>query len=502
MMSKYYLKRETQRKLKAFQEYRLSNFAWSASLVIAILFLFNGYDLFERTVHIPFLACAGIYLIFGLLQLLVSVKIKKDVLEAGAIQTSTRIFGFSLIIALLTGNIFVAIAALDMIKKGKTIEYTLSIYMALTNFCIIMISALNIFKPYVADLFVLGMGILLVISIIHVLTMILISSFVKNGTVDRRLLPLAYLLIFTSFTGNVFSLLLGFTLLSKIKNGNKEVPVTWIDILRRLFRNSMAALGLLFITVLLSVSICSYFTFEYTLAIENNYSTLLLPPSLEYPFGTDDFGRCVFSRIVFGGRISLLVGIISTLIPVLAGGGLGALSGYYGKYVDNFIMRALDILYAVPGMLLAIAIVAAFGANTTNLIIALSIGYIPTYARTMRATVLSVSNFEFIEAARACGAKDHIIIFKHIIPNSLAPIIVKATLTIGVAVISTSSLSYLGLGVEPHIPEWGNILKIGSEYLESKSYLAVYPGLAIIMMVLSFNFFGDGLRDALDPKLK
>lgn len=496
------MKRETKRKLKAFQEYKLSNFAWSSSLVISILFLFNGYDLFERTVHMPFLTFAGIYLLFGLLQRLVSVKIKKDVLEGHAIKTSTRIFGFSLIVALLTGNIFVAIAALDMIKKEKSIEYTLAIYMALTNFCIICISALNVFKPYVSDLFLLGMGILIGISILHILSMFMISIFVKNGAVDRRLAPLAYLLILTSITGNIFSLLLGFTLLSKIKNGNKEILVTWIDILRRLFRNSMAVLGLLFITVLLSISICSYFTFEYTLAIENNYSTLLLPPSLEYPFGTDDFGRCVFTRIVFGGRISLLVGFISTLIPVLAGGCLGALSGYYGKYIDNFIMRALDILYAVPGMLLAIAIVAAFGANTTNLILALSIGYIPTYARTMRATVLSVSNYEFIEAARACGAKDHIIIFKHIIPNSLAPIIVKATLTIGVAVISTSSLSYLGLGVEPHIPEWGNILKIGSDYLESKSYLAVYPGLAIIMMVLSFNFFGDGLRDALDPKLK
>ncbi|MFP3389609.1 ABC transporter permease [Brevibacillus sp. SIMBA_040] len=501
-MRTHYEKRATKRKLKAFQEYKLSNFAASASIVLAILFGFSGYDLFERTVSTPFLVLAGIYLLFGMLQLLVSAKIRSDILQRNTIQATTRIFGFSLIIALLTGNIFVAIAALDIIKKEKSIEYMLAIYMALTNFCIILISALNLFKPYVADLFLLGMGILLSVSILHIAAMILIGLFLKNGGVSRNLLPLAYLLILTAVTGNVFSLLLGLMLLHKIKHGNKEVLVTWVDIVRRLFRNAMAVLGLLFITVLLSLSICSYFTFEYSLAVENNYSTLLLSPSLEYPFGTDDFGRCVFSRIVFGGRISLLVGILTTLIPVIIGGLLGTISGFYGKYVDNFIMRALDILYAVPGMLLAIAIVAAFGANTTNLIIALSIGYIPTYARTMRATVLSVSNFEFIEAARACGAKDHAIIFKHIIPNSLAPIIVKATLTIGIAVISTSSLSYLGLGVEPHIPEWGNILKIGSAYLESKSYLAVYPGIAIILMVLSFNFFGDGLRDALDPKLK
>ena len=169
---------------------------------------------------------------------------------------------------------------------------------------------------------------------------------------------------------------------------------------------------------------------------------------------------------------------------------------------DNIIMRLLDVLYAVPGILLAIAIVAAFGTSTFNLIMALSIGPIPTYARTVRASVLGLANSEFVEAAKACGAKDHIIIFKHIIPNSMAPIIVRATLSIGGAVLSTSSLSYLGLGVEPHVPEWGNILKAGSTYLETNPYLAIYPGLAIILLVLAFNYMGVGLRDALDPKLK
>lgn len=355
-MRTHYEKRATKRKLKAFQEYKLSNFAASVSIVLAILFGLSGYDLFERTVSIPFLVLAGIYLLFGILQLLVSAKIRSDIIQRNTIQATTRIFGFSLIIALLTGNIFVAIAALDIIKKEKSIEYMLSIYMALTNICIILISALNLFKPYVADLFILGMGILLSVSVLHIVAMILIGLFVKNGDVSRILLPLAYLLILTAATGNVFSLLLGLMLLHKIRHGNKEVLVTWVDIVRRLFRNAMAALGLLFITVLLSLSICSYFTFEYSLAVENNYSTLLLSPSLEYPFGTDDFGRCVFSRIVFGGRISLLVGILTTLIPVIIGGLLGTVSGFYGKYVDNFIMRALDILYAVPGMLLAIAI--------------------------------------------------------------------------------------------------------------------------------------------------
>lgn len=164
-------------------------------------------------------------------------------------------------------------------------------------------------------------------------------------------------------------------------------------------------------------------------------------------------------------------------------------------------MRVLDVLYAIPGILLAIAIIAAFGANTVNLILALSVGAIPTYARTMRASVLQVSTYEYVDAARAFGSSNAAVIFKHIVPNSLAPMIVKSTLTIGGAVISTSSLSFLGLGIEPHIPEWGNILKLGSTYLETNSYLAIFPGLAIIALVLSFNFLGDGLRDALDPKM-
>lgn len=501
-MDNNYRNLEIKRKLKAVQEYKLSNFAMAASWTLSLIFLLNGYDVFERSRHDAFLALAAVYAGFAALQLLVSVRIRADVRSRGEIRKSTRILGFTLVTALLTGNIFVGIAALEMFNKEKAIEYTLAVYMLVTNVCILALSALNLFKPYVSDWFIPGMAVLAAAAVLHIATLAAVAAGVRGKRVSRKLKPLAFLLLAASAAGNLFSLLLGLVLLSRLRHDGKEYAMTWVDIVRRLFRNSMAVLGLWFIAVLLGVSVCSYWTFEYTLATDNNYSAILLPPSLEYPFGTDDFGRCVYSRIVFGGRISLLVGFISTMIPVAAGGCLGAVSGYYGKTTDNVIMRSLDILYAVPGMLLAIAIVAAFGANTTNLILALSIGYIPTYARTMRAAVMGVSNLEFIEAARACGAKDHILILRHIIPNALAPILVKATLTIGVAVISTSSLSFLGLGVEPHIPEWGNILKIGSAYLESHSYLAVYPGMAIMLMVLSFNFFGDGLRDALDPKLK
>src|SRR5699024_8310135 len=179
--------------------------------------------------------------------------------------------------------------------------------------------------------------------------------------------------------------------------------------------------------------------------IENNYAAMLMEPSLTYPFGTDDFGRDVFSRIIYGARISLTVGVLTTIIPLVIGGFLGALAGYYKNTLDNILMRILDVFYAVPGILLAIAIIAAFGLCTMNLIICLSIVFISTYARTMRVNFLFVSNLYFVEAAKAIGDSEWKIIFSQVVPNSFAPIIVKATLTVGTAVIATSSLTFLGL---------------------------------------------------------
>ncbi|MBR5806829.1 MAG: ABC transporter permease [Oscillospiraceae bacterium] len=319
---------------------------------------------------------------------------------------------------------------------------------------------------------------------------------------DKKFLPYAYISVAGLALGNVFSFLLGIVALGKYYNKNEEVNVEWIDVIRRLFRNYMACIGMFIVIFLLSVSVASNLTFEYAIAIDNNFRVRLAAPSLMYPFGCDDYGRCVFTRIIFGARISLLVGMISTILPCLVGGMLGAIAGYYGGKIDNMIMRCLDVLAAVPGILLAIAIIAALGVSTVNLILSLSIGGISGYARTVRAQVLGVANQEFVEAAKACGAKDGTIIFRHIIPNSLAPVIVRVTMGMGSAVLSTSSLSYLGIGVEAHIPEWGNILKAGSKFLETNPYIAIFPGIAIIIIVLSFNFFGDGLRDALDPKLK
>lgn len=502
MENKQYKKRIQQRKLNSFQEYKTSTFAWGASFLLFLIILISSIDIASGQIKKLSLAVSLVFLVSGIIQYLVTNKIRKEILKYDDIKSSTRLIGYFLIPFALTGNFFIAIAGFTLIKKEKTIEYTLCIYSILTTFTIMLVSSLNLFKEYVSNTFMIGMGILLGITLFYVFTMFMVSKYVKGKHVDKKLVPIAIPLILSIGIGNLFAFLLGLIIISKARHKDEEISIEWIDVLRRLFRNYMSVLGMFVVTLLISLSICSYLTFDYSIAIDNNYSAILLSPSLEYPFGTDNYGRCVFTRIIFGARISLVVGTIATLVPIVIGGILGALSGYYGKRTDNIIMRLLDVLYAVPGILLAIAIVAAFGASTMNLILALSIGSIPMYARTVRATVMSIANQEFVEAAKACGAKDFTIVFKHIIPNSLAPIIVRATLGIGGAVLSTSSLSYLGLGVEPHIPEWGNILKIGSAYLETSPYLAIFPGLAIILIVLAFNYFGDGLRDALDPKLK
>lgn len=489
-------------RLKSSQEYSQASFAWITSVLLTLLLLLNSYD-WSGQAFKPFIAgVAGIYLFFTLIQSLLLIRIRQDLIQRGVIRVLTRRLAWVQLLAALTGNIFIVTVAFHLIRKRKSIEYTFAVYALLTQLFVIGVSALNVFKPYVADTFLPSMAALLCILVIDLIVLIIVSRYDATSPLPRWMMVVGAVMIVSVITGNVFALLLGISILRRLRRQGKHGTNFWNDLWERLAPNMTAMSGLFFIIFLFSISICSFVTFDYSMAVENNYSALLQSPSLAYPLGTDDFGRCLFSRIVFGARISLIVGLMSTLIPVVIGGVLGAFSGFYGRHTDNIIMRLLDILYAIPGILLAIAIIAAFGANTVNLIIALSLGSIPTYARTMRASVLYVSTFEFVEAARALGYTNRTIIFKHIIPNSLAPMIIKSTLTIGGAVIATSSLSYLGLGVEPHIPEWGNILKLGSTYLETHSYLAIYPGLAIILLVLSFNFLGDGLRDALDPKLE
>jgi len=487
--------------LKLSPEYTQANFTWITTLALTIVFLISSIDFSGPSLKNNVFIVFAVYALFTCLQGLTTFLIKRDLQYHGIIQNRTRKFGYVLLLSILTGNIFIAAFAFQLIKNNKTAQYTFAAYMLLTQVFIMAISALNLFKPYVSDTFLPAMFALFIIALFQLIAFIFIARDNTPAKSARWKTTLAFPLILTAATGNLFALALGLHFLIQKRKENQPDSGKWVRIWEKIAGNTTSMLGLFFIVLTFSISICSYLTFDYDMAIENNYSAILQEPNLAYPLGTDNFGRDLFSRIVFGARISLIVGFLSTAIPFIIGGILGAISGYYGKQTDNIIMRLLDILYAIPGILLAIVIIAAFGSNTITLVIALSVGSIPTYARTMRANVLMVSNYEYVDSARALGDSNLSIIFRQVVPNSMAPMIVKATLTIGGAVIATSSLSYLGLGVEPHIPEWGNILKLGSTYLESHSYLAIYPGLAIIALVLSFNFLGDGLRDALDPKM-
>ena len=288
----------------------------------------------------------------------------------------------------------------------------------------------------------------------------------------------------------------------KQKTGDEKTNLareTW----QRLLRNKAAVVGLVFIVLLILVALCADFLYDYdTEVVAQNIPDRLLRPSLEHPFGTDDFGRDLLARVVHGSRMSLTVSFLSVGIALLIGGTLGAISGYYGGLIDGVIMRVTDVLLAIPMTLFAIVIVATLGANTTNLTLALAASSIPIFARIVRGSVLTVRDMEYIEAARAIGARNRKIILKHILPNCLAPIIVQVTLRIANAIYNTAALSFLGMGVQPPAPEWGGLLASGRTYIRDYSYLSIIPGLAIMATILALNLLGDGMRDALDPRLK
>ncbi len=498
----FFVKKANQRKLKRHQEPSVLGFAAGASGLIGAALAFAIYDAKTGAISTVPLLISALFLAEAAIALLTMLAVNRQIIKSNEISRPLRLIGVLLAVTIANGNIFCSVAGLMLLKKKKNLEYQIGCYMVLVELLIVLVSCLNFFKPWVCDTFFLGMGLMIAVVVIHLLSLPLVAAGVEGNRADKRMVPLAIVLIATTLTGNLFSLLLGLILLRKSRTKDDHVSIGWVDMVKRLFRSQMAILGAFIIVFLLALSICANLTFDYGLAVDNDYSMILQSPSLVYPFGTDDYGRCVFTRVVFGARISLTVGIFSTILSIVVGIVLGAIAGFYSGATDNIIMRVLDVFMAIPGLLLPIAIIAAFGTSTANITFALGVGAIPSYARTIRASVLQLQDSEFVEAARACGAKDNVIIFKHILPNSMAPLIIRSTLGIGAGVTAVSSLSYLGLGIAPHIPEWGNILKAGSSYLETNPYMAIFPGFAIVILVLAFNFLGDGLRDALDPKLK
>ena len=271
----------------------------------------------------------------------------------------------------------------------------------------------------------------------------------------------------------------------------------------RLCQNKAVVAGMIFLVFLILMAVFADVLFDYqTTCVDLDIANRLQWPSLEHWFGTDEFGRDLLARVVHGSRVSLSIGFIAVAFGLIVGGILGAVAGFFGGTIDNIIMRICDVFLAVPMMLMAIVIVAALGASITNLVISLAISSVPTFARIVRSAVLSVRDMEYVEAARAVGVKTGRTIFRYILPNCMGPIIVQTTLRIAATISNTAALSFLGLGVKAPQPEWGALLSSGREFIRDSSYLACIPGICIMLTILALNLLGDGLRDALDPRLK
>ncbi|MGH3327551.1 MAG: ABC transporter permease [Streptomycetales bacterium] len=271
--------------------------------------------------------------------------------------------------------------------------------------------------------------------------------------------------------------------------------------LRTLTRNRAAVAGLVIIAILGLLAVAAPLFTPYDPA-QQNLSAALNPPSAAHLLGTDNLGRDILTRIIYGGRISLMVGVLAVALAVSIGVPLGLLSGYFGGWVDMLIQRVADIMLSFTTFLLALALVAVLGVGLKNVIIAAGVGVVPQFIRLARGMALSLREQTYIEAARAFGVSDLTILRRHVLRNGLAPIVVYATLNIGITILVAAGLGFLGLGVQPPTPEWGTMLGEGREYIFHASYLATFPGLVIFFAVLGFNLLGDGLRDALDPSLQ
>ena len=289
----------------------------------------------------------------------------------------------------------------------------------------------------------------------------------------------------------------------KQKKGSTKARSQGAEVLHQFSRNRGAMAGLALVLIIVLIAVFADVILDYdTQVIAHHPAERLQWPSAQHWFGTDELGRDILCRILYGTRYSCSIGLVAVCIGLVVGVTLGAVAGFFGGVVEDVIMRACDILTAVPSILLAIVIVAAMGSSLLNLMIAVGVGSIPGFARITRASVLTVRNQEYVESSRAIGMSSWKIIVKHILPNCLSPIIVAATLRVAGAIIAAAGLSFIGLGIPAPAPEWGAMLSAGRRFIREYSYITFFPGLAIMITVLALNLVGDGLRDALDPKLK
>jgi len=274
------------------------------------------------------------------------------------------------------------------------------------------------------------------------------------------------------------------------------------EVWRMYKKNQTAVAGLVFILIFAFLIIFADLIVPYDIVTEMNAANRLSPPSAGNIFGTDQFGRDIFARILHGGRISLTIGFATAVVGVVVGGLLGVAAGYYGKWADELIMRIMDVFICIPSILLTLAIIAALGPGIENLLLALIIGSIPGYTRIVRASILTIVEQDYIEAARAGGMSDFRIMIKHVLPNAIGPVIIFMTGSLSGMILLAAALSFLGLGVRPPRPEWGAMLSEARDFMRTAPHMMTFPGLAIVFSALSFNMIGDGLRDALDPRLK
>lgn len=274
------------------------------------------------------------------------------------------------------------------------------------------------------------------------------------------------------------------------------------EIWRRMKKNRIAMVGLVIISIILLCTILADVIVSYDYSLEQNMDLRYAAPSGDHWFGCDNYGRDIFARVIHGTRNSLIMGIGAVVVGILLGGFFGSITGYFGGKLDTVIMRIMDVFNTIPFMLLALAIASALGPSLTNVLIALMISMVPYYTRVIRASILNVVGQDFIEAGKACGTPTRFIILKHVLPNAIGPVIVHATMSVGTMILSASAMSFLGMGIQPPAPEWGSMLNEGKDYMLYAPHLVIFPGLAIVLTALSVNLMGDGLRDALDPRLK